>query len=54
MAYIYELSGIIYGGFLLDLFDYCSFGVGGVVYGTYVHDVGKRKEEVGCGGSDCG
>lgn len=53
VAYIYELSGIIHGGFLLDLFDYGGFGVGGAVHGVDVHDVRGKEGEVGGEGSDC-
>jgi hypothetical protein len=38
MAHIDELPGIVHGGFLLELSNDGSFGVGGAVYGVDIHD----------------
>ena len=42
MGYTYELSRVVYGGFLLDLFYYGAFWVGGGVYAGYVHGGGRE------------
>ena len=44
-ANVYKVPGVAHGGFLLDLIDYCGFGVGGGVGVVDVH--GGDDVEVG-------